>query len=166
MARKKRYSSVREMVDDLSEDKTFAEEFEEQASRRELVKALFVLRCSANMSQKDVAERMGCTQSRVSKLESGTDDDLGLGDLQAYAAALGLETRIVLARKGRTLVDEVKYHAFAIKRLLEHLAELVGDEGSMAKGVLGFFSEAVFNLAKFIQGAADKLNKAQRVAPA
>ena len=59
--------------------------------------ALTILRCSLGMTQKQVAGQMGCTQSRVSKLEAGNDDDLQLSEVRDYARALGrgLTIRIV-----------------------------------------------------------------------
>jgi transcriptional regulator with XRE-family HTH domain len=123
MNKRKAYTSVAEMVHDLAEDKTFADDFENRLARRQVVKRLFALRCSRGMSQKDVADKFGCTQSRISKLESDDDSDLRLGDLRDYAAALGLEMRIVLSPEGQTAVEEIKYHAQRIEQLLGDLAK-------------------------------------------
>src|ERR1700726_538855 len=101
VAQNRQYDDVVAMVQDLLGE-SFAEELRDGIARRRLVKRLFVLRSAQGLSQSDIAEKMGCTQSRISKLESGSDADLRLGDLQTYADALGFETRIVLTRKGRT----------------------------------------------------------------
>ncbi|MBX7434227.1 helix-turn-helix domain-containing protein [Mycobacterium sp. Y57] len=45
--------------------------------------------------QADVAELMGVSQARVSKLESGDLSSTEVGTLQAYVAALGGQLRIV-----------------------------------------------------------------------
>jgi transcriptional regulator with XRE-family HTH domain len=145
------------MVRQVIGDEQFAANFEEQQARREIITDLMALRAAAGLSQKDVAAKLNCTQGRISKLESGSDDALRIGDLAAYAGALGFRVRILLTPENWATVDEVKYHAFSIKRLLEHLAKLAGDDDSMANGVLGFFSEAAFNLAKFIREATEKL---------
>jgi transcriptional regulator with XRE-family HTH domain len=145
------------MVRQVADDPEFVQDFEDLLARRAIITDLMALRAAAGLSQQAIAVQLKCTQSRVSKLEAGNDAELRLGDLARYADALGYETRIVLFKKGKTPVDEVKYHAFSIKRLLEDLAALVGEDETMAKGALGFFREAAFNLAKFIRGAADKL---------
>lgn len=54
------------------------------------------------LSQKDVALKLGCTQSRISKLESMTDADLRIGDLSKYAEVLGLELRITFESTNRS----------------------------------------------------------------
>lgn len=41
---------------------------------------------------------MRCTQSRISKLEDSADADLRLGDIQAYAQAVGLSFNLGLPR--------------------------------------------------------------------
>ena len=123
MNKHKAYTSVSDMVHDLAGDKAFAKDFENRLARRQVVKRLFALRSSRGMSQKDIADKFGCTQSRISKLESDDDSDLRLGDLRDYAAALGLELRIVLSPEGQTPVEEIKYHARRIEQLLGDLAK-------------------------------------------
>jgi transcriptional regulator with XRE-family HTH domain len=154
---RKRYSDVRGMVRGLSEEPGFAEAFEKRLSERKLVRTLFALRNAKGFSQKDVADKLRCTQSRISKLEQGTDNDLRLGDLVAYADAIGLDVRIGLAKKGRTAVEQVKDHAFAIRRLLDHLAGLAATDHLIARGVSNFFGEAAFNLIGMLQDCANKL---------
>ncbi len=59
------------------------------AGQRTLVITQLVCqRLSAELSQKDVARRMGRTQSWVSKFEDRTDAELTLGDIQAYCQAI------------------------------------------------------------------------------
>ena len=89
----KRYSSVPEMVRDLSMDKEFASSLEQTMAERNIIDLLMGLRTSKGLSQQDIAAAMGCTQSRISKLENGKDDDLCVGDFHAYTAALGLRLR-------------------------------------------------------------------------
>jgi len=54
--------------------------------------------------QADVAELMGVSQARVSKLESGDLTHTELGTLQSYVAALGGQLRIV-AEFGESSVE-------------------------------------------------------------
>lgn len=67
-----------------------------------LVAALKAERVKAGLTQKDVAARMYCTQSRVSKLEASRPGDWSIRDLAAYAFALGKMLRFKAApKKGR-----------------------------------------------------------------
>src|SRR5438270_832611 len=94
----KQYKNVTEMATDLSEDKASGERVAKAIRERAMVDMLMALRTRENMSQTDIAERMGCTQSKVSKLESSIDDDLRLGDFRAYATALGFQMTVRLVK--------------------------------------------------------------------
>jgi predicted XRE-type DNA-binding protein len=54
-----------------------------------------IRRAHGHVRQADVAELMGVSQARVSKLESGDLSHTELGTLQSYVAALGGNLRIV-----------------------------------------------------------------------
>ena len=69
--------------------------------------------------------------------------------------AIGLAP--VGARGAETAFDEVKYHALSIKRLLDHFAQLAGDDETMAHGVLKAIGETWYNVAKILEDSARKL---------
>ena len=98
---KKRYSSVTEMLRDTLDDQAFVADFEKHVAETRIAAKLFVLRNSRGLSEQDVAKKMGCRPSRVSKLEHGKDADLRLGDLFAYLAALEMDANIVVYHKNR-----------------------------------------------------------------
>lgn len=154
---KKRYTSVSEMLSDLPEDKAFAADFADHINQRQVVKQLVALRSAKGVSQQDVAKSLEVTQSKVSKLENGIDDDLRLGDLKGYLKAFDMDLGIVFAEHSRTITDEVKYHAFEIKRLLSKLARLAKKDEEIAKGVSSFFGEAFFNLVRMLQKSSEQL---------
>lgn len=156
----KQYNSIPEMIRDLSSDKEFAESLARGLSQRNIIDMLMALRASQALSQKDIAERMKCTQSRVSKLESGIDNHLRIGDFHDYADALGFEMLIFLCNKDRTMIEEVKYHAFAIRRTLFQMAKLAEDNPAIATEVRSFFREAAFNLAKIIRDSTKTVSSA------
>ncbi len=56
--------------------------------RRELIEELVRARRQSELSQTEVAARMGTSQSAVARLESG-DLDVRLSTLERYAAAVG-----------------------------------------------------------------------------
>jgi transcriptional regulator with XRE-family HTH domain len=61
---------------------------------------LSITREDLGMSQTDLAQRLGVTPSWVSKLESRPQEELRLGPLARWAAALGLELRVELVPRG------------------------------------------------------------------
>lgn len=157
MSKAKEYKSVSELVHAVAEDQSFADAFDKQVVERQVIKLLISLRALADKSQGDIAKAMDCSQSRISKLESGKDGDLRLEDFQAYLTALGYDMKIVIGKREQTAFDEVKYHALSIKRLLDHFAQLAGDDETMAHGVLKAIGETWYNLAKMLEDSARKL---------
>jgi transcriptional regulator with XRE-family HTH domain len=151
------YRNVADMVRNLSDDQAFADEFMQRLTGRQFIKALTVLRTRAGLSQQELAEKLECTQSKVSKLESGADADIRFGDLVSYTGAVGHEMRILLVPKGLKLVDEVKVHALLIKRLLDKMVQLAGRDGTMTGAVAAFLEEAAFNLTRIVKKAAATL---------
>lgn len=153
----KSYSSVEEMVRDLSaDDPEFVAMFEEHVRQRQLVKSLTVIRAVAGMSQAELAAKLGCSQSKVSKLESGTDAGVTFGELVAILDATGHRAKVLLLPAGG-LVEEVKSHAHAIKQLLDELVALAGTDGVMVSAAAQFMDEAASNLLSFVKKAARNL---------
>ena len=152
----KKYTSVASAVKDLSRDTGFTSDLEQEISDRALSKAMFAMRCGAGLSQKQLAERMKCSQSRISKLEVSPNRAVKVSDLIDFGDAFDLDLSFMFHKPKKT-VDWVKYHAFEIKKHLDHLAELAHKDPDIDKGVTEFFSEAAFNLLSFIQKSAEKL---------
>ncbi|MEK7855544.1 MAG: helix-turn-helix domain-containing protein, partial [Acidobacteriota bacterium] len=151
------YTNVSEMVHAVADNATFADALDKQLAERQVIKLLISLRALADKSQSDLAKAMDCTQSRISKLENGRDGDLRLEDFHAYLTALGYDMKIVIAKQEQTAFDELKYHALSIKRLLDHFAQLAGDDETLAHGVLKAIGETWYNVAKMLEDSARKL---------
>ena len=153
----KSYSSVEEMVRDaLSDNPEFVAAFEQRLRDRQLVNSLAVIRAVAGMSQAELAAKLGCSQSKVSKLESGTDAGVTFGELAAILDATGHRAKVLLLPAGG-LVEEVKSHAHAIKQLLDELVALAGTDGVMVSAAAQFMDEAASNLLSFVKKAARNL---------
>lgn len=155
----RQYTSVSELLRDIAPDREFQAEFEEHIEQRKLVKHLLALRAAKGLAQRDLAQELGCTQSRISKLENGTDDELRLGDLVKYVHALGFDFGIVMRSPSQTVVDEIKYHAFRIKKLLEYSVSLAGNDQAIQEGVEEAHIEVLLNLVKIVADSAQRLPK-------
>ena len=92
----KQYASVEEVVSDLA-DEDFADAFAERSEETKLGRALFVLRNSSGMTQRELGERIGWTQSLVSYFERKATKHYRLGELKAYLDALGLDLHVTLS---------------------------------------------------------------------
>ncbi len=152
----KQYNSVSELVEHLTDDKAFRADLQKEIAAKSLAKTLFVMRCSKGITQAQMAERLGCGQARISKLENSTLDSIKVADLVSYAKALDLQLSIGF-HKNFTAAEWVKFYAFQIKRHLDYLAELAHKDDQINKGVTAFFREAIVNILNLIQSSAQLL---------
>jgi transcriptional regulator with XRE-family HTH domain len=146
------------MAEDLlSDDPDFIAELKTHLWNRRLVRSLAILRAQADLSQQELAEKLGCSQSRISKLESGVDADVRFADFHAYLSATGFDVRIMFVPAGGRLVDLVEAHALMIESLVKQLVEIAGNDESIAKGAARFIDEAVQNLVRVAEIAKESL---------
>jgi DNA-binding XRE family transcriptional regulator len=59
------------LSENLKNDPEFRKIWEENEERRELVKKIIALRIKENITQKDLAQKVGTNQSAISRFESG-----------------------------------------------------------------------------------------------
>ncbi|MEY5026624.1 MAG: hypothetical protein RLZZ244_2152 [Verrucomicrobiota bacterium] len=89
----RRFESVRELLT-RPEDKAVRDQFDALTAQTRLVQELTLMRTRAGLSQAQLAAKMGCTQGRISKIESSLDADLTIGIVQAYARATFSDMKI------------------------------------------------------------------------
>lgn len=73
-------------------DPALPEEIEEMKKRRTISVMLTRMRIKAGMTQAAMARAMGCTQSRISKLEMSENDKITLWDIMRYGQITGQST--------------------------------------------------------------------------
>ncbi len=151
------HASLVDAVRGISSSGSVARNLAENLESKALVHKLFGLRCSKGVTQTELAKRLECSQSRISKIENGEDDDIRLGDLRVYLTALGAELNITVFAKKPTAVEKIKHHVFAVKKSLDDLAALANGDQSLAKSIGGFFGECFFNMVRVLQHSSSKL---------
>jgi len=154
---KEQFTSVSDLVNNISGDQEFNSQFQERINARRIIKSLVALRVSKGISQVDIAKEIGCGQSRVSKLENSFDDDLRIGDMRAYLKAMDCGADVLLANRHATLFERVKCHAFGMRDAFMQLAKLAQKDEQMAKGVAYGHVEALMNVAKMLQDTLNEL---------
>lgn len=145
----KHFKNVTGMVKGLATDEKFKKNTLVELKDREIAKFLFVLRCEHKLTQKQIAEKIGCTQSRISKIEHSFNDEITIKELLDYGKALNLQLEVGYRNTSTKIVDLIKYHAFKIRGYLERLDELVKEDKDIAQGILKVHLEAFLNLSIF-----------------
>ena len=151
------YTSVESMVRDLTDDAELIEAIDNALDQQTIVRQLLSMRAVHGLSQTDIAEAMGCSQSRVSKMETSSDDDLRYGDLRRYAEAVRCELKSGVRPADLEPADEVKALAFGINDRLSRMADLSQHDEEIAKGVAHFLVEAYVNFSMIVGRVANAL---------
>ncbi len=152
----KPYASVLEMVRGTFET-GFADDFEDHPKTHALSRILTVARCRKEITQAQVAEKMGCGQAKVSKIERSPDRNLGFGDVGDYLKALDQGMYITLAPARANAADHIRFHLNAIAHHLDGLVKLAGDDPAIGRGVEAFAIEQIRDLLAMVAKSLDQL---------
>lgn len=150
------YDSVAELVRETAGPR-FAKAFAKHQAERMMVNSMTTMRCLKHVSQVDLAKRMGCAQSKVSKIESSVDADLSFDDIVRYAVSLGYSVNLSLSPHKKRGVDRIRHHLDCMKRELELLVEAAGDDECIGPGVESFAVQTVQRMVEQIDVTLDKL---------
>ena len=82
-----------DLKDQLMKDPEFREEYERADAEYSLIEALVNARTAANLTQTELAERLGTTQSAVARMEGGRVSP-SIATVRRYAEATG--TRLIV----------------------------------------------------------------------
>jgi len=139
------YGSVGDLMRGVGITQQAQDEVESLRQSSRVVDMLASMRHASGVTQEVVAKELGVTQSAISKVESGKDEDLSLNVVLAYASACGTRVQIQFGKQ-MTHVEAVKEHALQIKEHLTALAALAHQDEEIEQAVRGFFGEAFINL--------------------
>ena len=152
----RRFKSVAELVNAEVSAPEVQKAMAAMEKQTRLVTKLALLRQQAGLTQGQMAERMGITQSAISKLESGADDDLTVRELREYAKQTTQRIGVTFGRP-MNHVEAVKHHAFQIRAHLNALAELAQKDSEIEQAIQGFFGEAFFNILTILSQCQQQL---------
>ena len=152
----RRYDSVRALIGAEGVSQEVQEKMEEIRRETRAVLQLARLRQSAGITQEEMAKHLNVTQSAISKLEAGRDEDVTLREIKEYAKATNQRIGVLFG-KPLTHVEAVQAHALAIKSRLEDLAKIANNHDELEKDIKGFFGEAFFNILSILSLCGNQL---------
>jgi hypothetical protein len=159
------YTSVTDMVRGTL-GAAAAEEFDNYANARQLMNCLTVLRCSKGVSQAELASRMECGQPKVSKMEASADAELNFGDIINYATSLKMGVHVAFSPHRGNAVNHIRFHVNCIKREIDALVKLSGQDRQIGGAVEAFALDTVGRLITLIEASLEELpHRAQTNAP-
>jgi transcriptional regulator with XRE-family HTH domain len=152
----RRYTSVTDLLKGEDVSREVVDKFNDLASETKITRRLAEMRLLAGLSQEQMAERLGCTQSAVSKLESGRDEDLTIAVIRDYAKETGDRVGLLFG-KPLNHVEAIKAHAFGIRERLTKLASLAHEDEDLEKEIQAFFGEAFFNILSILAKCQERM---------
>lgn len=130
---------------------------QDKLNRTRLVRCLIEMRASAGLSQAEVAKRMNCSQSRISKIEHGFDDDISINELDAYTKAVGFWFEISFSDVKKNAAGLIKYHILRANALLKRIIQLADNDKKILAGANDFSMEMLINFCRLLDDATQKI---------
>src|SRR5689334_22604684 len=118
----RRYSSIEDLIRGEGITPDIQSKMAEIEAATKVVEQLSLLRQIAGLTQEEMAPLLVFTsQSAVSKLESGLDEEVTIGQIRKYVEISGQRVGMLFG-KPFNHVEAVKAHAFGMKKHLSALA--------------------------------------------
>ena len=91
----RRPSQAAKVAAELCGDKTIVADVRDRIRKTMISTCLEFNRVKRGLTRKQVADKMGVSERKVSIMESSLDDNLKLGDIKKYLTALGFPKRCI-----------------------------------------------------------------------
>jgi transcriptional regulator with XRE-family HTH domain len=153
----KRYRTTSEMLADTGVPQEMIDSVKEVEAQT-TVPLLVAMRVSKGLTQKELAKAIGCSQGRISKLETGRDEDLRLRDLLDYTRATDGGLWITMVQPPK-IVEHIKLHVRALRQLAEELVSLPEDDQAMKEGVDRVLDDYLFEAGRLVESCKKKLGE-------
>jgi hypothetical protein len=124
-------------------------EVDAAVERSALASLLFSYRSVLGLPQREVAARMGCSTSKVSKMEGADDDALQWGDVLSFFHAMGVDVRLHTDKQDFSTDVRLRQHLLEVHRLLEALTGILAARDgtdAMRNRIATFIGEVLFPL--------------------
>lgn len=161
-----KYESVAEAAAHLAGETEVCNRVKSEIRRNELVFALLQMRIDKGLTQEQIAERMNCNASTVSRIESGNDRQLKWTDIVGYASALNVQMGVLFDDETLPATIRIKQCVFKIHEDLKVLAGLAknqSDDTSIVQGIDRFYKDVLFNFAMRFGENRDDLDSVMKV---
>jgi transcriptional regulator with XRE-family HTH domain len=153
----KKFSSIAELMkaNDVSDE--VQKKVTQHRVKTFMMDELIRIRISAGLTQSQMAEKMGVTQSCISKIESKADSDLTLGEVFGYVKATNERIGIYFG-KPMTHLELIQYH---VTELNSHLTKL----SDLAKAGVEFENTILQFVAKTYEKLMNIMIQCRKVLP-
>jgi len=155
------FHSVSDAAAFLAGDEQVKALVEQEIAGSQIVNSLIQQRMGKKVSQKELAQRMGCDPSKISRMEAGNDAQLKIGDVTHYLTAIGVQMSMIFEDAELPAAERIKRHVFAIHEQLERLVDIakqVDGDDSIIKKIREFYGEVLLNFMLRFSDSHQKLS--------
>jgi transcriptional regulator with XRE-family HTH domain len=155
-----RFKNAADAAAVLAGDPQVRQQVENENISSRVVSTLIQIRVEKGITQEQVAQKMRCDPSKISRLESGNDFSLRWADIIGYVSALGINLNMTFDDANLPAAERIKHCVFTIHANLESLASLakqVGADDEIAQSIHRFYGEVLMNFLVRFQASRDKL---------
>jgi DNA-binding Xre family transcriptional regulator len=143
----KHYATSLDLAKDLFGDE-IVQEMANHANATAFISALEEIRVTKDLSQRDLAKRIGWSHSKLHRFESSPDANLRWGDIVEYCKALDFDLTITFADHDIPAATNIKHHVLAIKKQLDTLVAIASsqnDDPTIVNKIHQFYGEVLLN---------------------
>ena len=133
---------------DFLGDATIADEVVAAQNATTTARSLARERAKRGLSQKEVALRMGISQSKVCRMEDSLDADLSYGYIESYAHALGLDVSLFYDAVNASKETRAANFANAIADMIDKLRSLLPADSRYGDAIDRFSGSVLFPLVR------------------
>lgn len=157
-----RFTSVLEVVRNTVPDEDFKDKSDGHSADYGVSRSLTALRCSHDATQAELAERAGCTQSKISRIENSPNDRLKLEDLAIYARAFNMRVSLGFEQE-LPAADVIGRLARQIRNSLDDVAEKAQNKGAAEQEAERSYEEFLFGMLDLFMEKLEALRARRNV---
>ena len=129
-------------------DDTIADEVVASQAATKTARSLACERAKRGLSQKEVAARMGVSQSKVCRMEDSLDADLSYGDIESYVHALGMDVTLFYDAVTASKETRAANFANAIADMIDKLRSLLPEDSRYGDAIDRFSGGVLFPIVR------------------
>jgi len=155
-----RLSKVANIAAELVGDDSFGEQVQDLIDKTTIIKTLIGFRLKRELTQKQIAEKIGVTPSYVSKLESGLDEDMKLSEIIKYCEACAIGVAMSFDDEQIPIGRRIKLLVYQIHELLNDLVDLAKreqEDKELCLAIHRFTGEVLMNFLARYKGIDSEL---------
>lgn len=152
--------SAASLAASLADDPEVEDLVKKEISSSSMVRFLTQCRIAKGLTQEQIAVEMSCNASKISRLESNTDENLKWSDITGYSGAMNMNLSVAFEEPNIPAAVRIKDCVLKIHQSLKDLTELakqVGADDDIAQKINQFSGDVLIDFLAMHQNHSQEL---------